>query len=429
VGSTVITVSDDRGLTREVPIRVAYAAGTIAARTGIRITGNPATQYFIKEQAAQAAMKAAAARPGASVYASPDEVSVQDTLPEDDVTTVSVPVQILGSQYVNVSGTTQVRVENFAQPTIRPGSLLVSDFPETLKENGILFNADLTTQLPERFLYYHYNPSGQPDRRILLKAQNTSPEPALVQFISGMAGPGPYEMEVGHLSTQRFLVRLTQNEGSIVQIPGNATITLVDQALPARSIVSNLLQLREIDGGLIRLTLLAQDAGDPLDAAVPAAQLLVGDKPHARGIYPIPEFYFDYNYDAEEPALEIPIGQIPLPNLVEGETLGGDYGVLQSITIRIINNDRRNARQIALYANPRGGRATGTFIIDRVLVQAHQMQAFGHYKLRQYTVPPNSYVRTEVVTMPEGGSSYPLRLVVAPDDGSPPPGASDSVVY
>jgi hypothetical protein len=31
--------------------------------------------------------------------------------------------------------------------------------------------------------------------------------------------------------------------------------------------------------------------------------------------------------------------------------------------------------------------------------------------------------------MPEGGSSYPLRLIVAPDDGSAPPGSPDSPVY
>ena len=129
------------------------------------------------------------------------------------------------------------------------------------------------------------------------------------------------------------------------------------------------------------------------------------------------------------PDLEIPIGQIPLPNLVQGQTLAGDYGVLQSVTIRMVNNDRHNAREIALYASPRGGKATGTFVIDRVLVQAHTMAPFGHYKLRQYTIPPGSFVRTEIVTMPEGGSSYPLRLIVAPDDGSAPPGSSDSPVY
>jgi hypothetical protein len=429
LGTTVVTVKDDRGQTRDVPVRVAYAAGSVAPSTAIRVTGNPATQLFIREQAAQAAIKAATARAGAAVLATADDVSVSAQLEEDDITTVDVPVTIKGDPYITVSDTTHVRVENFAQPDVRPHSLLVSDFPETLKENGILFATDLTAREAERFLYYHYNPLAQPDRRIVLKVQNTASEPALVQFISGMAGPGPYEMEVGHLSTQRFLVRLAQNEGTVVQIPGESTVTLVDQALPAGSVVSNLLQLHQIDGGPLHLTLLAQNANDPVDGPVSATRLLVGDVPHARGIYPIPEFFFDYRYDAQDPNLEIPIGQIPLPNLVQGRTLAGDYGVLQSITIRIINNDRHNARQIALYANPRGGRATGTFIIDRVLVQAHQLAPFGHYKLRQYTIPPGSFVRTEVVTMPEGGSSYPLRLVVAPDDGSPAPGSPESPVY
>jgi hypothetical protein len=429
LGTTTITVRDDRGLTRAIPVRVADLAGNIPAAIAIRITGRPATALFVRERALAAAVAAVEAKPGARVLGSPDSVAVSGPLKVDDVTFVDVPLIVEGDAYFTVSATTRVRVENFAQPVIRPQSLLVSDFPETLKENGILFTADLMAKHAERFLYYHYNPSTQPDRRIVLKAQNVSSQPAVVQFIAGEAGPESNEQEVGHLSTQRFLVRLAQNEGSVVTIPGYSTVSLTAQSLPARTVASGLMQLNEIEGPPVHLTLVAQNATDPIDGPIPTSALLVGDRPHARGIYPIPEFYFDYNYDTDGPDVEIPIGQIPLPNLVQGQTLAGDYGVLQSVTIRIVNNDRHNAREIALYASPRGGKATGTFVIDRVLVQAHTMAPFGHYKLRQYTIPPGSFVRTEIVTMPEGGSSYPLRLIVAPDDGSAPPGSSDSPVY
>ncbi len=429
VGNTTITVRDDRGLTRDIPVRVAELAGTIPSDISIRITGRPATEEFVRDQAFEAAIAGAQPKEGAAILAAPENVDVPQPLNVDDITTVDVPMQLKGDRYFTVQGTTHVHVENFAQPPIRPQSLLVSDFPETLKENGILFTADLTAKNAERFLYYHYNPGTQPDRRIVLRAQNSSSQPALVQFIAGQAGPEANEMEVGHLSTQRFLVHLAQNEGSVVTIPGNTTVSLMTQDLPARSVVSGLLQLHEIEGPPLHLTLVAQYQTDPIDGPIPTSALLDGDTPHARGIYPIPEFYFNYNYDAEGPDLEIPIGQIPLPNLVHGQTLAGDYGVLQSVTIRMVNNDRHNARQLALYASPRGGRATGTFVIDRVLVRAHAMAAFGHYKLRQYTIPPGSFVRTEIVTMPEGGSSYPLRLIVAPDDGSAAPGTSDSPVY
>ncbi len=429
IGTTTLVVRDDRGLERTVAVRVAFPAGEIADSATLRVTGRPASIDFLREQATLAAVARVALRPGANVVATADSVNVRQPLRVDDITTIDVPIIVNGDSYFTVSGTTHVRVENFAQPRIKPRSLLVSDYPETLKENGILFTAELAARSAERFLYYHYNPASQPDRRIVLKVQNPSPQPALVQYISGIAGPGTNEMEIGHLSTQRFLVREAQNEGTVVTIPGNTTVALMAQALPARATASGIMQLHEIEGAPLHLTLVAQNAGDPVDGPIPTSALLVGDRPHARGKYDIPQFFFDYSYDAEGPDLEVPIGQIPLPNLVQGQTLAGDYGVQQSVTIRMVNNDRHNAREIALYASPRGGRATGTFVIDRVLVQAHAMPAYGHYKLRQYTIAPGSFVRTEIVTMPEGGSSYPLRLVVAPDDGSAAPGAPDSLIY
>ncbi len=429
IGATTFLVRDDRGLERTVSVRVAYLAGSIATDAFVRVTGRPASTEFLREQAIDAAVARVVARTGATIVATPESVAVARPLTVDNITTIDVPIIVSGDTLFTVSGTTHVRVENFAQPRTRPRSLLVSDYPETLKENGILFSTDVTAKQAERFLYYHYNPGGQPERRIVLKVANASSQPALVQYIAGTAGPGANEMEVGHLSTQRFLVREAQNEGTVVTIPGNTTMAIMEQSLPPRTTVSGLMQLHEIEGAPLHLTLVAQNATDPIDGPIPTSALLVGDRPHARGIYSIPEFFFDYSYDAEGPNLEVPIGQIPLPNLVVGQTLAGDYGVLQSVTIRMVNNDRHNARELALYASPRGGRATGTFVIDRVLVQAHAMPAYGHFKLRQYTIPPGSFVRTEIVTMPEGGSSYPLRLIVGPDDGSSAPGSPDSFIY
>jgi hypothetical protein len=429
LGRTTLTVRDDRGVTRDVPVRVADLAGTIPDSVTVRLTGDPATTYFLQERALDAAVQAAQPRTGAQITATADSVVVNRPLPIDDTTTIDVPVIISGDDFFTVQGTTRVHVENIALPPIHPAYLMVSDFPETLQADGLLFEAELTPAQPARFLYYHYNPPGQPDRRIVLRLRNSSSQPANVQFISGMAGPEINDMEVGHLSTERFLVRESNNEGAVVTIPPNTTSAILAQALPAQNIDSNLVQLREIDGAPLHLTLVAQDASDPTDGPIPDSALLVGSVLHARGVYPIPEFYFDYQYDTSEPDLEIPIGQIPIPELKEGEALAGDYGVLQSITVRIVNPDTHNAAYVACYANPRGGRATGTFIIDGVLLQAHALPPFGHYKLREYTIPPGGFIRTTIVTMPEGGSSYPLRLIFAPDDGSTSPGAPNSLIY
>lgn len=428
-GATAIGLTDQRNMPAiVVPVRVAYNAGTIADTASIRITGDPASSQFVKEQAVAAAVSLAQARAGAQIVATPDQVQFSQPLAQDNVAQVDVPVLIQGEQYFSVDGVTHVRVENMAAPKITPDSLTVSDYPERLTENGVLFASDLKRTAPTRFLYFHYNPPGEPDRRIVLRAQNLSPEPAVVQFITGAGGPDPNEMLAGHVATYTFLKRLVQNEGRVIVIPGNGTMNLVEQPLPAKNVVCNLLQLRVLNGSTVHLTLFAQNATSSPDEALSSTELLAGDHPHARGEYKIPEFHYSTLWNTTDQYLELQLGHIPLPNLMQGEALAGDYGVLQSFVIKV-QNPTDQPQAIAIYENPRGGRATGTYLIDGVLIQSHQTPPFSRYKVRQYVVPARGFVRVTIETIPDSGSSYPLRLVFAPDDGSVAPGAPGSPIY
>ncbi len=428
VGVTVITVSDARGVTRAVPVRVAYAAGTVVDRLTLHVTGDPASAGFVRDAAIRAAAAAAMLRPGARATAAPDAVLTHGDLGVDNHGSVDVPLQLSGDAYLNAIGTTHLDVYNDALPRLAPSLLLVSDYPERLTADGVLFTATIDSTRPQRFLYYHFNPGTEPARRILVKATNASTVPAVVHLIAGIAGPGANEMEVGHNATKSFLVRMRRNEGTVVTIPPHATVNLINHDLPPNAIVNGILQMHEISGDPLAITVVAQHADAALDQSPDAAALLSGGAPHARGVYPVPEFFSDYTYSVDAPPLEIPIGQLPLPNLRVGEALAGDYGVQQNARVVIVNTTRA-AQAIALYANPRGGDATGTFIIDNTLVQAHRLGAFTRYKLWQETIAPGTYRTLQITTMAEGGSSYPLRLVFAPDDGSVAPGAPGSPVY
>ncbi len=428
VGSTIVTVADTRGVTRDVNVRIAYAAGTVAEAIPLRVTGDPASAAFVRDAVVAAAQAAATLRPGARVYVMTDAPLVHADLATDNRTSVDVPLQIQGDQYITVTGTTHVDIENYALPRIAAAQLLVSDYPERLTANGVLFTATIDRTAAQRFLYYHFNPGAEPGRRILVKATNPSGVPATVHLIAALAGPGPNEMEVGHNATRAFLVRTRRNEGTVVTIPPNATVNLVNHGLPPNSIVNGLLQVREVSGDPLNLAIVAQDANAPLDQSVDTTVLLAGGAPHARGVYPVPSFFSDYTFFVDAAPLEIPIGQLPLPNLREGEALSGDYGVEQSVRVVIVNTSRYG-QAIALYANPRGGAATGTFLIDNTLVQAHRLPAFSKYKIWQETIAPGTYRTLQVTTLPEGGSSYPLRLIFAADDGSIAPGAPGSPIY
>jgi hypothetical protein len=427
-GTTVVTVTDARGLRRDVPVRVGYYAGAAADRITLSLTGDPASGEFVREQVAQAVRAAASTRPGAQVVVTADDVPFHRDLEQDDVVSFDVPVLIQGNQYFEVDGSTHVDVQNVAVPRISPDSLMVSDYPERLTEDGTLFTADLRYDQPSRFLYFHYNPHGQPDRRIVLRAENPSREPSIVQFISGRGGPSPNEMEVGHTATKRFLVNVVQNQGRLLTLAAGSSSDIVTQELPTGTVVCNLLQLRVLSGGNVHLTLLAQDADQNPAAATADSALLAGAHLHARGIYPIAEFHFATQWNVNDEYLELPIGQLPLPNDLRGQALSGDYGVLQSFVVNV-QNPLSTPQTIAIYENPRGGRATGTYLIDGVLIQSHQVPPFSRYKVRQYVIPARGFVRVTIVTTPEAGSSLPLRLIFAPDDGSVAPGAPGSPIY
>jgi hypothetical protein len=234
-------------------------------------------------------------------------------------------------------------------------------------------------------------------------------------------------MEVGHTATKRFLVNVVQNQGRLLTLPGSSSTDIVTQDLPAGNVVCNLLQLRVLSGAGVHLTLVAQNADEAPGAAI-SAELLEGSHPHARGIYPIAEFHFSTDWRVNGDYLELPVGQLPLPNHLRGQALSGDYGVLQSFVVNV-ENPSSTPQSIAIYENPRGGRATGTYLIDGVLVQSHQTPPYSRYKVRQYTVPAHGFVRVTIVTMPEAGSSLPVRLIFAPDDGTVAPGAPGSPIY
>ena len=427
-GATSVTITDARGVTGYVGVRTAYNAATLPQFLTIRITGDPASADFVRRVVARQIINATVLQKGAQVVVSSDDVPIRRNLAQDNSEVFDVPVLAQGEQYFTVQGNTRVQLENIAAPRISPDSLMVSDYPERLTENGTLFTADLHRDAPSRFLYFHYNPPGQPDRRIVLMAENHSTEPSTVQFISGRGGPTNNEMSVGHDATRDFLVSVVQNQGRLLTIPASSTIPIAIQDLPAASVVANLLQLRVLSGGDIHLTLVAQDATEDPGSALTTGALLMSTVRHARGIYDIPEFHYAAQWNVNDAYLELPIGQIPLPNTIKGETLAGDYGVLQSFVVNV-QNPLNRPQAIAIYENPRGGRSTGTYVIDGVLVQSHQVPPFSRYKVRQYVVPAKGFVRITIVTMPEAGSSYPLKLIFAPDDGSVAPGAPGSPIY
>jgi hypothetical protein len=415
-GKTTVTATDQYGLAATLPVTVQAYAGKAYSSTAVTITGDPASSSYVAEAAADAATLVAYPEPGAQVKALPEQVRYNRQLAPDDSVTVVVPLSITGPGYAPYHQDVTVAVTNLAQPPVPSKNLLVSDFPETILENGTLFYADVTFADPARLLYYHYNSGSSAARRIVVKAQNNDIESSFLELIAGIAGPSPNVLAVGHLSTKRFLVREAQSEGRVFEVPPHATVNISDQLLPPGTLVSGIMQLRVVSGSDVRVAVVVQDASE-IPVGPISETLLSSAVRHARGVYSVPDFNYDISYTVGDDPAQLIIGKLPLPNLVQGEVLGGDYGVKQSASLTLLNQTPSEAR-VGMWVEPRGGRATGTFLIDGQVIELHPVDVGRPALIRTFVVPANGYRRVSIVSMPEGGSSYPVRVMFA---SQPPP--------
>lgn len=408
-GSTTVTAHDQYGQTASLSVTVEPYAGRAYASTAVTLTGDPASAQFVAEMAAKAADRVAYPLAGAKVDAPASGIADAHELAADNTAVVHVPLSITGPNLYPYQQTIEVTVNNIAQPRVPPKYVLVSDFPETITEDGTLFYGDVNPESPVRLLYYHYAATGAPLRRVLVKVQNNGVEASLIQLTAGIGGPDPNILMVGHESTKRFLRHEALGEGEIFEVPQHATINIVDQLLPATMLVSGVMQVRVVSGDGVRLAVVVQDAAaSPVEPI--SDTLLSSAVRHARGIYQVPDFYYDEEYTVGDPPTVLNIGKLPLPNLVSGEVLGGDYGVKQSASVTLINASDSAAR-VGMWLEPRGGRATATFIVDGDLAEVHATNAGAFALVRTFDVPAHGYRRLSLVTMPEGGSSYPVNLL------------------
>ncbi len=180
-------------------ITPARFADRVSRRSSPAILRRPSSCASRSPRASEAAQASARARKSSSA-----PTTCRFIAPSSKTTShrFKVPVLVARQRYFEVDGATHVDVQNVAVPRISPDSLMVSDYPERLDGKRRALHRGSSRRTPSRFLYFHYNPPGQPDRRIVLRAENRSSEPTIVQFISGRGGPSPNEMEAGHTSTK-----------------------------------------------------------------------------------------------------------------------------------------------------------------------------------------------------------------------------------
>ncbi len=284
----------------------------------------------------------------------------------------------------------------------------LSDHPEDFPRTEMLFSGGLSRLKPVRLQYYHLGSLPGRDPNIRLYLTNPASEPARVYLRRGEGLPSEEYVDTGHGNNVVWLARESAGEGEFVDLPPNSTTVLHHQPMPLEKVVSGTVEMTLVEGSPLLFNLIS---AKDLESEVGLNNLLKESDVHSRGFYPVAIQRAARTYRCGQPELRLAIGGLRQDTFSGVRELRGDYGVVYEIKLKL-SNPTDQVRTTQLLFNPRGGDATATFLIDDKVVEVGRTEAFKEVMVEEFSLLPGENREIWLKTVPEGASSYPVRLIV-----------------
>ncbi len=413
------------------PAAALPAAGVIPPSLTLDVTGSPAADGNVVYAKIQAALDRAirpTLRPGAGLRYGAVNPWPLLPLPLGARTAVNVTTTIAGDgTTVPVSGTTTVTVENVPFTPARPHVLFLSDDPEYLMSDGLVFRGTVTAEQPARMYYYHSDIGMPRDVDVVL----TASAPARVHLLESAAGPDLDVMSVGHTVSRDLLRYQQSNQGTVVDVGPGQPFVVRHSLILQGEVVAGAIDMHVVSGGAVAVSVVAAPAGSRPETFLNGPRVAF-DGHNRHGVFDLTSIgSMARSYTAGGPDVAVQYAnRTATPRNVDAADPGhdfGDYGVVHNITFSL-DNPTDTAYPIYLYEKPLGGPVRSSFVVDGQLKELGCARVPKPYLVAQYQLPAHSTGATTTVTMTDGGSFYPLEYGVTstqPVPYTPPVGAPD----
>jgi|GEM_PF-5013718 len=286
--------------------------------------------------------------------------------------------------------------------------LYLSNRPELVEKEGILWESAFKANEVVRFLYYHKNGMKKKEKFKVYIQNNSSDNNAEVIVISGFAGPSLDGLFVGHKASMRFLSNLQRDLGTVYSLPWGCRKVLAEGYFNPGEIISGFMQFYLLKGEEVKILI---KIGDTVEEKV------VGEfNPffiHPAGAFLTPEEEKDclltINKDLPWSFL---IGAPPWwEDIGSKEPNYGNYGILYERNL-ILYNPSQYPYKLNFYFIPQRGVACGSFIIGDSFIETPFIKAGKRCFLREVTVEPAQKYKLRILTVPEAGSFYPVLILI-----------------
>ncbi|MCD4782581.1 MAG: hypothetical protein K8T10_01990 [Candidatus Eremiobacteraeota bacterium] len=395
-------------------IKVLDMPADIPDKIETEVSGDPAPKDILQFAAGDACKHAIKLKPGAKMIIGKN-IRVAMTLDKGKTGVAHVPVLIKGPDYFTINSEIKILIKNIGNGFKDSKLLMVSDRPEQFNTDGMLFKGKFDSDNPTRLLYYHMN-SDKKERRFWVELKNPTNKTVKVMISGAMGGPDRWGVTVGHEATMRFLRAYNKGIGYIVQIPPRRSIALVDLRMAKDQVLCGYFHLRIREGEELEVYV---KNSKKMDGVANGRKLPLLTEPfdpfkiHPKGIFKpaILEEDVELVIGKDDEAACV-IGQAPwLIDPDTGEPNNGNYGVFYKFNLKL-KNPTDEIKRIGFFLVPKGVLARGSFIIDGRVMETTLVRYPSRSLFAAVDVAPKSEKIITMLTTPEGGSYYPVEVII-----------------
>jgi len=413
VGKTRLVVQ--RGKARaSLFVHVKDWAGKVPEQVGVEVCGTPAPGELVTEAILRALQLQSRVNPGCQLsleFPSAYQGGLP-SVPKGQQMNLSMVARISGGEdYYPVRREVRVGARNLEMEAVEPNLLLVSNRPEQVDKDGILMEYALTAKEPSRLMYSHMNASSEP-RNLWINLTNPTLDPVRVLLDVSFAGPSRNEVQVGHQAAQRFLRRLGNNAGYVLEVPPRMRLELAEHLLGRRELLSGFAGFRLLKGEKVEVQVLSKlqpgrnDGTKIENLGAPFNPFKI----HPHGVFAQPYFEEWLDYAAGQAPLSFNFGESPwLIDFETGLPNTGNFGVVYRWHVTLTNPTTRTA-PVGLFFTPKNGAAALSVLLNDEVISVPFRGRNTESLVRSFQVAPGQELTVDLTTLPEASSSYPATL-------------------
>ncbi|MFH1453855.1 MAG: hypothetical protein ABIH00_07730 [Armatimonadota bacterium] len=396
-------------LKKRLTVVVKETAGSIPKSMKVTVTGNPATPDVIKEAVMLNLHQKIEARHKAHIHIDKGSLNKIGKLYPNKGKSLYIPVSLTGKYLFKVSGKVYVQIENRPLYTSGATYLMVSDRPETIVNNGKLFEGRIQDYGLHRMLFHHKCYEYSYPRNMQVRLVNDSKESCYVYIIKGYAD-GYGELDTGFYGGRNYFLTYLSRKGYVIEISPDSVSTVFAKYLKPGEITSGLMNFQVLNGPLPNVII---QSSTYRHSNYQHLDLSEGKEVHPRGIFASPDLNLKYKHYMGEAYTFIDVGNKPfLKEITTGEPCYGNYGVFYNMDISIIN-DKNYAKKCEILLQARAGPAKAVLLLDGTPVIISNTIYFPNEKLlKKLTVGPKQTKNVKILTFPMAGINYPILILV-----------------